>query len=225
MTAISRYLRSQYFPNPIPNTFFSGNADLYQDYYSFEWGSALFVMINPFLETYNKLGWGWSLGLKQYNWLASVLQNSSAIYKFVFGHNLVGGFTNEARGGIEFANLFEWGGYNQNGTYGFDQYRPGWGKPIHQLFIDNNVRAFFHGHDHLYVKQTLDGIVYQEVPQPSHGNLGSSAIPLAKGYGYSNGTLMGYNGHLLVNVTAQSATVYYMMYDNAVVEDSYTFFA
>jgi hypothetical protein len=42
--------------------------------------------------------------------------------------------------------------------------------PIHQLLVRNKVAAVFHGHDHLFAKQDLDGIVYQEVPQPSSPN-------------------------------------------------------
>ncbi len=40
--------------------------------------------------------------------------------------------------------------------------------PIHQLLAKHGVQIVFHGHDHLYVKEDLDGIVYHEVPQPGH---------------------------------------------------------
>ena len=179
------------------------------------------MIIDQFRSTYSKDQWGWSLGKAQYDWFRSTLEHSNATFKFVFAHNLVGGGS-EARGGIEFAKFYEWGGYHLNGSYGFDSLRAGWGKPIHQILVDTKVRAFFHGHDHLYVKQTLDGIVYQEVPQPSHINLGSGALVQANEYGYTNGTVMGYGGHLLVNVTEKTATVNYIMHMN-VIEDSYVF--
>ncbi|MCY2952886.1 MAG: hypothetical protein NTU53_13060 [Planctomycetota bacterium] len=38
--------------------------------------------------------------------------------------------------------------------------------PIRQLLVQNHVNIAFQGHEHLYAKQDLDGIVYQEVPQP-----------------------------------------------------------
>ena len=221
LTSISTEIRSKYFPNPEPNSFFSGNNEHLENYYSFEWGNALLVIIDPFRSTYSKDQWGWSLGKAQYDWFRSTLEHSNATFKFVFAHNLVGGGS-EARGGIEFAKFYEWGGYHLNGSYGFDSLRAGWGKPIHQILVDTKVRAFFHGHDHLYVKQTLDGIVYQEVPQPSHINLGSGALVQANEYGYTNGTVMGYGGHLLVNVTEKTATVNYIMHMN-VIEDSYVF--
>jgi len=42
-----------------------------------------------------------TLGDTQYRWLASTLANSTARYKFVFIHNLVGGLDGQMRGGIE----------------------------------------------------------------------------------------------------------------------------
>ena len=70
------------------------------------------------------------------------------------------------------------------------------------------VSAVFHGHDHLYVHQTRDGISYQEVPQPSFAreNATSSAVD----YGYLSGTLLGSSGHLRITVTPTKATVEYI---------------
>jgi hypothetical protein len=39
--------------------------------------------------------------------------------------------------------------------------------PIHQLMVKTGVNIFFQGHDHLFAKEVLDGVVYQEVPMPS----------------------------------------------------------
>ena len=52
------------------------------------------------------------------------------------------------------------------------------------LLVANKVNIVFHGHDHLFVKQDLDGIVYQEVPQPSaaRSDATNSAKVLRKGY-------------------------------------------
>ena len=54
--------------------------------------------------------------------------------------------------------------------------------PIHDLLVANHVTAVFHGHDHLFVKQDLDGIIYQEVPQPSAAR--ANATNSAAEYGY-----------------------------------------
>ena len=104
------------------------------------------------------------LGQQQFNWFKQVLDTSSAKYKFIFSHNLVGGIPRAisvtpagyVRGGAEGAPYFEWGGKNADGTPGFDTHRPGWGGvPIHQLLIDNGGSAYFHGHDHLYAYEIL----------------------------------------------------------------------
>ncbi|MGA1197382.1 MAG: DUF1566 domain-containing protein, partial [Candidatus Latescibacterota bacterium] len=174
--------RKKYYLNPIPNTFFSGNnkeepiVGLRENYYAWTWGNALFVVLDPYWYTTNKPkqggtadNWRWTLGETQYRWLQQTLETSSAQFKFMFAHHLVGGIhTGEGRGGIEVAPYYEWGGKNADGSWGFDTKRPGWAKPIHQLMVDNNVTAFFHGHDHVFVKQDLNGIIYHEVPQPSN---------------------------------------------------------
>lgn len=130
----------------------------------------MFIVLDPFWYTTDKpqgdnldSNWGWTLGREQYDWLKTILEVSAEPFKFVFIHHLVGGAI-EARGGIEFASFYEWGGNNSDGSYGFDEHRLGWGLPIHQLLVANGVSIVFHGHDHVFVKQDLDGIIYQEVP-------------------------------------------------------------
>ena len=50
----SNLMRKRYFPNPVPDSFYTGNATkhpeagLLQDYYAWEWGDALFVVLDPF---------------------------------------------------------------------------------------------------------------------------------------------------------------------------------
>jgi uncharacterized protein (TIGR03437 family) len=236
--------RKQYFPNPLPDGFFSGDTQAYslvgqrQSYYAWEWGDALFAMLDPFwsLPVAPETGGDWSLtlGRAQYEWLKKTLETSTATYKFVFAHNLVGGVNPNGlgpmRGGVEVAKYLEWGGSNLNDTWGFDQARPGWAMPIHQLLVANNVTAFFHGHDHLYAKQDLDGIVYQEAPQPSakNTNLGTRGSD----YGYVRGTLLGGTGYLRVQVSPANVRVEYVetwipgtengIRKNGMVADSYT---
>jgi hypothetical protein len=113
------------------------------------------------------------------------------------------------RGGIEAVPFYEWGGENADGTPGFDINRPGWGKPIHQLLVENRVTAVFHGHDHVYVKQELDGIVYQEVPQPSSPNF-NSGPNLAAEYHYESGVIASSSGHLRVTVGPENTKVDYV---------------
>ena len=203
--------RKNYFENPKPNAFYNGNDR--QSYYSWTWGDALFVVLDPFWYSQTKPksfeeAWDYTLGKQQYDWFANVLKNSGAKYKFVFCHNLVGGSGKDARGGIDSAKYFEWGGLNADGTNGFAVNRPNWGKPIHQLMVDNKVNAFFYGHDHFFAKQELDGIIYQLVPQP--GNANYKDMKQVEEYGYKNGVFMPPSGHIRVTVSNANVTVDYV---------------
>lgn len=210
--------RKRYFPNPIPDDFYAGNgmrdsqAGLLEDYYAWQWGDALFIVLDPFWYSAHRRGpednWLRTLGREQYDWLAKTLEQSHAKFRFVFLHHLVGGLGKDARGGAEAAGLYEWGGHGPDGADLFTVKRPGWAMPIHELLVKNHVNIVFHGHDHLYVKQELDGVIYQEVPQPGYPRTGNTRS--AEEYGYKTGTILGSSGHLRVNVSAQKAAVEYI---------------
>ena len=219
--------RQHYFAVPVPGGFYSGASAIdpalrgpRDGYYAFEWGDALFVTLDPFWYTSPKPGqdgWSWTLGIDQHRWLQRTLETSTARFKFVFAHHLVGGgLGNQSRGGLTHAPYFEWGGRNTDGTDGFAAKRPGWSMPIQQLLLTNGVQAFFHGHDHLYVREELDlqgdgvpELVYQEVPQPSRTLFGTNSAP---GYGYTNrnSVVLGNSGHLRVSVSPDGADVEYV---------------
>ena len=204
--------RLMYFPNTKPDEFYSGSEQGKGNYYSYIWGDAQFIMLDPFWFSQQKArsdedGWNYTLGKEQYDWFKNTLETSNAKYKFVFVHNLVGGYGKDARGGAEAAKFFEWGGYNADGSYGFDKMRSGWEKPIHQLMIENKVTAVFHGHDHFYAKQELDGIIYQLVPQPSHpGN----DVKNVDEYSYKDGVFLPPAGHLRIIVSPEEVKVDYV---------------
>jgi hypothetical protein len=211
--------RRKYYPCPIPGGFYSGSSSaepfvgIRDGYYAWTWGDALFVVLDPFWYTAKKPGgqtdgWGWTLGEEQYRWLKATVEGSSARFKFVFIHHLVGGLGTEARGGIEVAGNFEWGGKDTDGSWGFDARRPGWGKPIGQVLADSGVSIVFHGHDHLFVKQDLDGVVYQETPRPNLRKYTDNGD--ATKYGYLSGTVRPDSGHLRVTVSASKVTVDYV---------------
>lgn len=210
--------RQKYFLNPTPSSFYAADAsyDIWTgqraSWYSWTWGDALFVALDPYwntLKTPTSDPWTQTLGSKQYLWLSDTLKNSKAKYKFIFIHNIIGGLIGEMRGGIEAAPYFEWGGKNLDGTDAFSQKRPGWAMPLHQLFVKNGVTAVFHGHDHLYAKQDLDGIVYQEVPQPSAVNF-SNYNSIASAYSYKAGTILGSSGFIKVTVNSKSVQSQYI---------------
>jgi hypothetical protein len=98
----------------------------------------------------NRDWWGMTIGDAQYRWLQDTLTESKARYKFVFAHHVMG----TGRGGVEMADLYEWGGKDRTGQRQFEKYRPGWELPIHQLMVKTGVTIFFQGHDHLFARRT-----------------------------------------------------------------------
>jgi len=228
--------RKRFFSNPVPNDFYSGNGEvmpeldgdhLRGDYYAFEWGSALFVALDPFWYTLTKpyagaqggevddatetvgTRWDWTLGKAQYDWLAQTLAASSKPFKFVFAHHPTGGTSDYVRGGARAAKYCEWGGYDLDGTtYAFDTKRPGWAMPVHQLLVANGVTAFVHGHDHVFAREELDGVVYQEIPQAADAGYGTGFASNAKDY--AGATTFHNSGHVRFTVSPVAVTVEYV---------------
>jgi hypothetical protein len=247
--------RKTYFANPVPDGFYTGNEDastaeiigdhLKEDYYAFEWGNALFVMIDPFWYTTEKpyagaiggehddevvIGdrWSWTLGKQQYDWLARTLRGTSRRFIFVFAHQLTGGTVDYSRGGRDGARYAEWGGYDTDGTtWAFDKRRPGWEKPIHELFRETNVTAFFHGHDHVYAREELDGIVYQLVPHPACPHPRNRRGFTSNERDYTTAVMADNSGYLRVRVEPERVVVQYVRSflpgagDNGRVEQEY----
>jgi hypothetical protein len=161
--------RKLYYPNPEPDDFYTGNAREYdfigkrQNYYAFTWGDALFVALDPYWTTMtdphaaDKTLWDSTIGDEQYQWFKETLEKSTETFRFVFVHHVLG----ETRGGANAVTNGEWGD-----AANLETYRPGWEKTIHQLMADNNVSIFFQGHDHIFVREELDGVVYQTCPMP-----------------------------------------------------------
>ena len=152
--------RKEVYPLPSPDTFYTGSTDepehtgQRENYYAWEWGNALFVILDQFWYTTTKPhgsgsgdAWDWTLGQQQYTWLQDTLANSTATFKFVFSHHIAGGVITYGRGGIEAAShaieglgSFEWGGEDEFGTYVFDTKRPGWDLPIRDILSSNKRR-------------------------------------------------------------------------------------
>jgi len=223
--------RNRLFPLPVPNRFYSGNTEplkdigLLKDYVSWTWGDALFVVLDNYWHSpaqvdsglgenggkgskgeegedkKNRDWWAITIGDAQYQWLKKTLETSKANYKFVFAHHVLG----TGRGGIEEANLYEWGGNCRRNEGTFPEKRPGWELPIHQLMAKHKVNIFFQGHDHLYCQQEKDGVIYQEIPMPSdHGYVAYNEDR------YQSGMKLPSSGYLRVNVTPQSVKVEYV---------------
>jgi phosphodiesterase/alkaline phosphatase D-like protein len=206
-----------YYPQPAPDSFYTGDVEPVQfigqlrDYYAFIWGDALFVVIDPYWHSPqtvdNQFGaghdqkatrdlWNVTLGDAQYQWFKQTLESSTAKYKFVFTHHVLG----TGRGGIEEANSFEWGDFANLAAH-----RPGWDKTIQQIMADNHVTIFFQGHDHLFARQELDGVIYQTLPTPADPNYALDNVQ-----SYKSGDLLPASGHVRVNVSPDGVKVDYV---------------
>jgi hypothetical protein len=223
---VAAQLRKAYFSNPQPDAFYSGNNKneqyirLRENYYAWQWGNALFVVLDPYWYSTSEIAdnqlnidnpkkynsesinyWNSTIGNEQYKWLKKNLEESNAKFKFVFSHHLLG----TIRGGIEVAKFYEWGGIDPKGRARFSLKRPGWELPIHNLFVKNKVTIFFQGHDHLFQKQELDGVIYQTCPMP--------ADPLYSLYNcdkYFSGDAFSNSGHLRITVYPDKVRVDYI---------------
>jgi hypothetical protein len=228
--------RTRIFPLPAPDDFYSGNPEpvpgigLLKDYYAFEWGDALFVMIDPYWSSPVPVGnsggggmgagaslsedeewtrltrtardrWASTMGDAQYEWFRETLMESDARYKFVFAHHVLG----VGRGGIERAKDYEWGGYGADGEWEFDERRPGWELPVHQTMVKYGVTIFFQAHDHIFVRQELDGIVYQSVPNPA-----DDTYTARNRNAYLTGDALDNSGYLDVTVSPERLEVDYI---------------
>jgi hypothetical protein len=206
---------------------------LREDYYAWRWGDALFVVLDPFwytMEMPHRGGpyiptmdaWDWTLGKEQYDWLYRTLKESDARWKLVFAHHMTGGLMMAhgkdhpyGRGGIDAAKYkvsgrpsFEWGGEDETGAYVFDKKRPGWEHgPIHDILVETGVDIFFHGHDHAFVYEELDGVVYQECPVPSSAAYDTGFVVPGM---YTTGIVINNSGHLRVSVSPDSLRVDYV---------------
>ena len=202
--------RKEYFPQQ--------TGDL--AYYSFTSPDSLHIVLDIFTYTTSNPkddGWQWTLGKTQYEWLKRTLETSNAEHKFVYIHHLLYGNA-QSRGGVEIAKYNEWGGQNIDGTEGFAANRPGWEMPVHKLLVKHGVDFVFKGHDHIYVKQELDGIIYQTLPQPSHPG---EKISSAAEYGYVSGKAIGGSGFLKLTTSKNAIKVEFIKHDGTIL-DSYS---
>jgi hypothetical protein len=234
--------RLKYFPLPAPDDFYSGNTKeipgvgLPRDYYSWTWGDALFVTLDPYWHSKNAVDnvagvsapdgtsgatkgnkknsagsatggnsknlWGIGIGDDQYVWLKKTLEESAAKFKFVFAHHVMG----TGRGAVELSHDYEWGGKDPKGVTSFEMERPNWELPIHDLMVKNKVSIFFQGHDHIFVTQERDGIIYQSMPNPA-----DDTFSYFNEAAYKSGTKAPNSGHVRVTVTPNLATVEYFL--------------
>ena len=206
-----------------------------RDYYAWEWGDALFVTLDPYWHSKNAVDnaagvlvaedqgggagnkkgaaagagngktkdlWAIGIGDEQYAWLKETLEKSTAKYKFVFAHHVMG----TGRGAVEVSYDYEWGGKDPKGSTSFAKERPNWELPIHDLMVKNKVSIFFQGHDHIFVTQERDGLIYQSMPNPA-----DDTFSYFNDAAYKTGKKAPNSGHVRVTVGAKEAVVEYFL--------------
>jgi 3',5'-cyclic AMP phosphodiesterase CpdA len=105
-------------------------------HYAFAAGNSLFVVLDTYLDDSEKKVIG-----EQFTWLESLLARSDAKHKFVFLHHPLYPDKNK---GKHHGNSLD--------RYPFERDR------LQALFVKCNVTAVFAGHEHLYLRKTIEGI-------------------------------------------------------------------
>jgi hypothetical protein len=172
----STIARKRYLLNPLPTTYpeggenagwsgdqndpntggaQAGNCSPFQNYYAWTWGDALFVVLD--VQRYMSARGDAptvpeqrSLGTAQLSWLERTLARSTARWKFVLGHNVVGGWRYNRAGSAP-------GAYGRGGArYAY----VGQQAQVTELMKRYGARLFLYGHDHIFAHQQTDGIQF-----------------------------------------------------------------
>ncbi len=235
--------RTSRFPAPViegtPGAMYTGSTGMHDGvgshYYAFEWGDALFIVLDPFWSTTarirgggggNRAGggergqgqrpndeplkptdfsWTSTLGRAQYDWLTSTLERSKVKHRFVFIHHLVGGM-----GGAESRGGVESSRFFEWGGQNAD------GSPG---FAEHREGWAMPIHD-LLAKHRVSAVfhghdhLYVRAERdgvvyqcvPQPGNPRGNTRTAAH-YGYASGTIHGSPGHVRVRVEPAKATV------------------
>ena len=169
--------RKDYFLNPTATTYPEGgenhgwvddgpktdrvellaaNSSPLENYYAWTWGDALFVVLD--VQRYTRLGETtptdveqWTLGPDQMGWLEQTLVGSSAKWKIIVAHHVLGGYK------------FDLQGYDYDLTYvygrgGAHYANVGEQAQITRLMKKYGAQFFLYGHDHVFAHQQTEGI-------------------------------------------------------------------
>lgn len=155
--ALARDARLRHAVNPRPATSpLAGSPD--EDYFAFEWGDLLGVVLNVrgYTPTAHHMDPSeanpgraddFTLGKAQKEYLERTLAGSDHPYKSLFLHHVVGGNAGNpwdssyGRGGGRAARVGE----------------QAW---VHELCLAHGVQAIFYGHDHVFTDLVVDGVHY-----------------------------------------------------------------
>jgi hypothetical protein len=186
----------KWFPPPLPDAFYSGNATPFPDlglpgnYWACRIGDLRIRALDPYLfsprrphnghgESDGSLdGWDWQLGDAQYAWLRDDLLANETPYSLLAIHHLTSTYAGPGlyygRGGIEIVDhsiagkpTFEWGGQDSTGAVVIGAQRPAWTHgPVHDMLVQLGNQVVMKGHEHFHARQELDGMIYLTVAKP-----------------------------------------------------------
>lgn len=151
----SRAARTRFLANPT-DTWSPLGGSPHGNYYAWTWGTALFVVLDPFTysSTQPAQPEDWTLGSDQFAWLENILATSPQPWKFVLQHQLVGG----ARwGGTDPLHA---GPLENYGRGGAALVEVGEQARIHELLVKHGVQFVFKGHDQVYAHEECDSVHY-----------------------------------------------------------------
>jgi|GEM_PF-4852864 len=211
-----RTLLKMFVPNPNGVTYSQGgsmDSDYDQGYFAFEWGDALFVVMDVVKykdsKKVNPSPARFHIGEAQLGWLSSVLHSSTQRWKFIFLHHLFGGGITYGRGGSAFAFDYE--------------------QAQIQSLAEQYGAHIFYGHDHLLAKGWANGVLYYccglswggQSDYITGGRDYSSLYP--DGYTStscnSNPPACENNGYIIVEVSPTQVKIQYKSYLGYVVDE------
>jgi len=140
-------------------------------YYSFVAGNSLFVVLDSYIKGEDKKITG-----KQFKWLEQVLASSKQKHKFVFIHN----------------PLYPEKGKGKHHGNSLDRYKEERDR-LQALFVKQKVTMVFLGHEHLYLRKTVEGI--------PHVIAGGGGAPL-----YAKDDEGGFHHYILVTVDGDNVS-------------------
>lgn len=154
-----------------------GNVNPLENYYTWSYGDADWFVIHP--HRYTEIGGTspvddrshWTLGADQLAWFEAALAASSAKWKIVCTHHVVGSCDEGPYGRCGCADVLHEDNYMAD---------TGDGEGLHDKMVAAGVNYFVKGHDHLMAAGHVGTICYITCPSPAAllGGLGKSA------YGY-----------------------------------------
>ncbi len=141
-----------------------GNTSPLENYYTWSHGDADFFGLDPFrLTRINAAPTDdrdqWTLGAEQLAWLVAALATSTAKWKVIMLHHVVGSSVGTAYGRCGTADILTPDHYMTD---------TGAGEGLHAKFVTGGVTHVIKGHDHLAAYGLVGDIYYVTCPSPSY---------------------------------------------------------